>query len=294
MHGIHHFSHEAMATTFEIFIQHENARYAQQASRAAFNELDRLEAELSRFIENSDISRINNLPANQPLRIGLDAFECLKLSMKLCAETGGAFDVTFGTKKISNLKHVVSEVKPSQITNLAKGDSMDLIKLNEADVTIELLVSSVKIDLGGIGKGYALDRMAQLLREWSIDTALLHGGYSSVLALEAPPATKGWPVSISKPDTHKQIISFLHLHNLALSSSSLERGPHIIDPRTAKPVKGKLAAWACAPDAATADALSTAFMIMSTNRVKKFCSHNPQVQAMIMLKDRDRLLCFGL
>ncbi|MHC4571036.1 MAG: hypothetical protein ACYS0C_03020 [Planctomycetota bacterium] len=68
--GAHHFSHEAMATTFEIFILNDDARYTQQAAWAAFDELDRLEAELSRFIENSDISRISNLAANQSLRIG--------------------------------------------------------------------------------------------------------------------------------------------------------------------------------------------------------------------------------
>jgi thiamine biosynthesis lipoprotein len=279
MHGIHRFSHEAMATAFEIFIQHENARYAQQAARAAFSELERLEAELSRFIENSDISRINNLAANQSLRIGLDAFECIRLSMKICAETDGAFDVTADTKRIESL---------------AECSDIPLIKLDEAGFTVELLSGNVQIDLGGIGKGYALDRMAELLRDWSIDTALLHGGYSSVLALDTPPKTKGWPVTISKPSNHKKIISILHLHNLALSSSSLERGPHIIDPRMAKPVEGKIAAWACAPDAATADALSTAFMVMSTNQIKKFCSHHPQVQAMVMLKGRNRLLHFGL
>ena len=82
IHGIHRFAHEAMATTFEIFIQHKNARYARQAAAAAFMELDRLEGELSRFIDNSDISRINNLNVNQSLRIGLAAFECLRLSPK--------------------------------------------------------------------------------------------------------------------------------------------------------------------------------------------------------------------
>jgi thiamine biosynthesis lipoprotein len=90
------FSHEAMATTFEIIIVHEDERYAQQAAAAAFDEVDRLEGELSRFIENSDISRINNLPANQPLRLGLDAFECLQLSRRIYAETNGAFDITIG------------------------------------------------------------------------------------------------------------------------------------------------------------------------------------------------------
>jgi thiamine biosynthesis lipoprotein len=313
IHGIHRFAHEAMATTFEIFIQHENARYARQAAAAAFMELDRLEGELSRFIDNSDVSRINNLNVNQSLRIGLAAFECLQLSAEIYNETNGAFDVTFGSKKfkIQNSKFKIS----------AEGGGMPLIKMNEADFTVELLTSPVQIDLGGIGKGFALDRMADLLREWSIGTALLHGGYSTVLAIGAPADTtrlgarhggacrsregspsrswKGWPVTLSNPSDRRQILAYLYLTGRAVSSSGLQKGPHIIDPRTAHPVRGKLAAWACAADAATADALSTAFMVMTTNQIKQYCSHHPQVQAMVVQdeqgrhKRKEKILRFG-
>ena len=91
------FSHEAMATTFEILIVHEDDLYARQAAMAAFAEVDRLEEELSRFIENSDISRINELPAGESLPLGLDTFECLKISVRMYAETDGAFDITIGS-----------------------------------------------------------------------------------------------------------------------------------------------------------------------------------------------------
>jgi len=287
---IHRFSHQAMAATFEIFIQHDDAHYAGQAARQAFDELDRLEGELSRFIENSDISRINNLPANKPLRIGLDAFECLKASQRICAETCGAFDVTFSTAKIENRK--------SKIENSAEGSSMHLMKLNEADYTVELLTSPMKIDLGGIGKGYAVDRMAELLRDWSIDTALINGGFSSVLALKAPSGTKGWPITLSNPPRRfasqtqssggKQTLAYLYLQSRAVSGSGLQKGQHIIDPREGRPVESKRAAWACAADAAMADALSTAFMVMTPEEIKRYCSQHPQVLAMIILKGRDR------
>ena len=98
--GMKRFSHEAMATTYELLIVHstkgrlmaEDEHYAGQAAVAAFDEVDRLERELSRYIENSDIARINNLPANQPLQLGLDTFECLKIAQRLYAQTNGAFD----------------------------------------------------------------------------------------------------------------------------------------------------------------------------------------------------------
>jgi thiamine biosynthesis lipoprotein len=286
VNGVHRFCHEAMATTFEIYIQHENNRYARQAARAAFNELDRLEAELSRFIKNSDISRINNLTAGQSARIGLDTFECLRKSLQMCIETGGAFDIAFGSP---------------QIANLAEGGSINLIKLNETDFTVELLHSPLRIDLGGIGKGYALDKMAELLREWSIDVALLHGGYSSVLALNAPANTKenGWPITLSNPCNRKQTLTYLYLQNRAMSGSGLQWSQHIINPRQARPVEGKVIAWSCAGDAATADALSTAFMVMTPDEIKQYCSNHPNAQALVMLEfegeevQKDKILRFG-
>ena len=99
--GMRRFSHAAMATTFEIFVVHEDVRYAQQGAEAAFGEVDKLEKEFSRFIENSDISQIGNLTAHQSLRLGLDSFRCLLLSQRICRETGGAFDVTYrGTDEL--------------------------------------------------------------------------------------------------------------------------------------------------------------------------------------------------
>lgn len=270
----HRFYHEAMATTFEVIILYEDSRYAQQAARAVFNELDRLEAELSRFIENSDISRINNLAADQPLRVGLDAFECLQLSAKINAETKGAFDVTVGSR------HSKPKIEYP-------------IKLDESQYTVELLTSPVQIDLGGIGKGYAVDRMAELLREWSIDIALISGGYSSVLALDAPPDTKGWPVTLSNPANHKQVLAYLYLQGRAVGASGLQKGLHIIDPRKNRSAEGKIAAWACTSDAATVDALSTAFMVMSPDEIEKYCSLHPDVQAMVILQGEEKELQKG-
>jgi len=299
--GMQRFSHEAMATTFEVIILHEDVRYAQQAAWAAFNELDRLEAELSRFIENSDISRINNLAPKGSLPVGLDAFECLQISTRIYDETDGAFDITIGSLLDCWLNEDKTMRTPSQQQlNLARERTgIHLLKLDEAEHTVQVLAGPVQIDLGGIGKGYAVDRMAELLRDWSIDTAVIHGGYSSVLALDAPSGTKGWPLTLSNPVNRKQTLAGLHLQGRALSGSGLQQGRHIIDPRTAQPVVGKRAAWACAPDAATADALSTAFMVMTPDEVKEYCLNHPDTLAMIVLEDRDeetqkeRILRFG-
>ncbi|MHC4616973.1 MAG: FAD:protein FMN transferase [Planctomycetota bacterium] len=283
----HSFSHEAMATIFQIVILHEDALYARQAARAAFDALDRLEAELSRFIENSDISRINNLAASQSVSVGLETFECLKTAGEVYAKTGGVFDITVGSLWHCWLNEDKTLRTPSDTElNLARQHTgMHLLQLDEDGYTVRLLADSVKVDLGGIGKGYAVDEMADLLREWGIDAAVLHGGYSSVLAVAAPPGTKGWPVTLTNPADIKQTLARLSLQDRAFGGSGLQQGRHIIDPRAAQPVAGRIAAWACAPDAATADALSTAFMVMSPDEINHYCLHHPDTLAMIVMEE---------
>ncbi len=297
--NLHRFTHEAMATTFEIIICNDNVNYARQAANAAFSELERIEQELSRFIENSDISRINNLAAGQPLKIGLDTFDCLNLGVQMYVQTKGAFDITMGSLVDRWLgKREVTRRHVQERLNLAlEQTGANLIQLDEDEHTVTLLASPLRIDLGGIGKGYALDQMAEFLHEWSIDTALLHGGYSSVLALDPPAEMEGWPLTLSNPANRKQTLAHLSLRRRAVSGSGLLKGPHIIDPRTAQPVEGKRAAWACANSAVVADALSTAFMIMTPSEVEHYCRLHKNVLAMVVVTDsqsqKDKVSHFG-
>ena len=287
--GVHRFSHQAMATTFEVIVQYEDASYAQQAARAAFDEVDRLERDLSRFLENSDVARINNLPAYQALPLSLDTFECLKISAEMYEQTRGAFDVTVGflvdcwRDKDKNPR----TPSPEELAFAREHTGVHLLLLDEATHAVALIRSPVLVDLGGVGKGYAVDRMAEMLREWSIDRALLHGGFSSVLALDAPHGTDGWPVTLSHPDNRQRTLARLNLKHVSVSGSGLEKGGHIIDPRRGEPVRGMLATWSIAPDAARADALSTAFMIMTPDEVRQYCGEHPEVRGLLIVQDED-------
>jgi thiamine biosynthesis lipoprotein len=299
--GMQRFSHEAMATTFEILVVHDNERLARQAALAAFNEVERLEAELSRFRTNSDIAQINRLAAGEPLILGLDAFECLKISEQLFEQTNGVFDVTIGSLlSCRRDKNGNPRIPTNDELALALSHTgMKNISLNEEEHTICLSESPVLVDLGGIGKGYTVDRMAEILREWTIDCALVSGGFSSILALDAPPEMKGWPVTFSNPSDRRQTLVRLSLENRALGSSGILQGQHIIDPRTGRPVEDKRGAWSCVPDAASADALSTAFMVMNNDEIKRYCCEYPDTAAMIILEgtwkliDRKEILLFG-
>jgi len=275
------FQHDAMATQFEIRCTHPDSAYARQAALAAFAVVDRMEQLLSRFIENSDISRINRLRAGSSTRVSYETMQCLMLSRQIQADTDGAFDPSlgtgFGTLDLAPVSFVVS---PTQ--------------------------DGVWLDLGAIGKGYALDRAASVLREWNVDHALIDSGASSVLALEPPAGEAGWPLTFSDPRDPRVVLIRRTARQAALSASGIRKGDHIIDPRSGAPVRSRPAAWVAAPipvltaisdragvessPAAVADALSTAFMVGSTDDVAAYCARHPGLEAWIL---DDRLRHWG-
>lgn len=261
--GVHRFSREAMATLFEIHCVHADAAYAGQAAHEAFDLVDRLEQHLSRFVGNSDVSRINGLAAGQAVPVSPSTMACLGIARRMYDLTGGAFDVSIG----SGLRDL--ELVPDEFVVHAGRDG-------------------VRLDLGGIGKGYAVDRMAELLEDWGVRQALLHGGFSSVLALEAPPDREGWPLTLSSPGGDGAVLARLSASRIALSASGRRKGSHVRDPRTGEAAGGR-AAWVALPRAgegredaaAVAEALSTAFMVLSAEEVAALQRRWPGLEAWV-------------
>jgi thiamine biosynthesis lipoprotein len=268
------FSHEAMATVFEVHGVHPDERYAAQAAQAAFDLLDRLERELSRFLANSDVARINHLAAGESTRVSASTLECLVIARHMFDLTGGAFDVSIGT-------------------------GLPSLELHADDALVRATKSGVQIDLGGIGKGYAVDRMAELLEEWGLALALVHGGFSSVLALEPPTGREGWPLTLSDPSPPFRVLARLSVRQTALGASGLRKTDHIVNPRTGEPVRGRLAAWVAVPRpetagaapaqdgprvaaTAVADALATAFMLLGPEEIEELCERSPGLEAWIL------------
>ena len=234
-----------------------------------------------RFVETSDVSRISRLPAGESTRVGLAALECLQLALRVHEETGGAFDVTVG-ELASLLARAAGETPTeSAIAGARSRTGMHLVEVMEEHSAVGLRLAGVRIDLGGVGKGYALDRMAELLGEWSIERVLVHSGQSSVVAVGSPPGAEAWPLGIRDPlDEARTLGEFLLGSGRALSGSGRRlHGSHIIDPRTGLPAEGALGAWAAAASAALADALSTAFMVMSVEEIAAYCAEHPDVAA---------------
>ena len=270
LRDVRRFSHEAMATVFEVYAVHPDAGYAAQAAQAAFDLADRLEGELSRFRSNSDITRVNHLAAGESVRVGAATLECLVIARHLFDLTGGTFDPSIGT-------------------------GLPTLELDADDFQIRATTGGVQIDLGAIGKGYAVDLMAELLEDWGLQQALVHGGFSSVLALEPPAGRDGWPLTLSDPSAPSRVLARLSVRQTALGASGLRKGDHIVDPRTGGPVRGRRAAWVSVPRpvpsavegprmaaGAVTDALTTAFMLLSPEEIDELCARSPGLVAWVL------------
>lgn len=270
--GLLRFSHAAMGSMLEVRCVHADAEYARQASRRAFGVVDRLEQDLSRFVENSDIARVNLLAAGESVRVSEPTMECLRLAKVMFEVTGGAFDV-------------------------AKGSGLEAVELLAAEFGVRAQADGIRIDLGGIGKGYAVDRVVDELADWEVGRALVHSGYSSVRATEPPEGYEGWPLTLTDPITGA-LVARLSARDRAIGASGIRKTGHIVDPGTGRPVRSRPACWVSAPasalsafceragvgpsPAAVADALSTAFMILPRDRIAAFCREHPGIDYWIV------------
>jgi thiamine biosynthesis lipoprotein len=240
MADIHQFNHRAMATYFEVRIANEERIYASQAAQAAFDLLDKLESKLSRFRPNSDIAQMAHLAAGNRMRLSEPAFACLDLAKKMEEVTFGAFSPTAAA--------------------LQTQASLPRWRLLPEESVIQCESGQLQFDLGAIGKGFALDRMGELLRSWDCPSFLLVAGGSSILAGNPPNGTAGWSCGLGDDDAPQRFF----LSHTSLSGSGLAvKGSHIFDPRSGQHAMRQNRAWALADTAAESDALSTACMVLS-------------------------------
>jgi FAD:protein FMN transferase len=251
MAEIHQFHHHAMATFFEVRIANEERTYAAQSAQAALDLVDKLESCLSRFRGNSEIAQITQLVPGQQMRLSEPTFACLEVAKKLGLATLGAFSVT--------------------ATALQTQASLPKWNLLPENFSIECVSGKLQFDLGAIGKGFALDRMAELLRSWDCPSYLLIAGGSSILAGDPPSDAAGWSCGLGDDNASQRFM----LTQTSLSGSGIAvKGNHILDPRTGQPASRHNRAWALADTAAESDALSTACMVLSESEMEEVLAQN--------------------
>ena len=260
-----------MATWFELHLATDDTAYAGQAAVEAFALVDRLENLLSRYREDSEISQIGRLAPGDTLRLGTETFDCLRLALDLHALTGGAFDPALG--------HL----------GLPSNTSRGRLVLFPEDRAVQCEVGPVQLDLGAIGKGFALDLVAALLREWELPRALLVAGGSSLLALDGPVDGTDWELTLTKRQS-------IWIANAAIGASGADvKGAHILDPRSGEPCHRYARTWACAGSAATADALSTAWMLLERDEITAVCARQPDTGGALLASEErpEAVECFG-
>jgi thiamine biosynthesis lipoprotein len=250
MSDIHVFNHYAMATQFQVRIAGEPRNYAAQAAQEAFLAVDQLESLLSRFRANSEISQITQLTPGETLRLSEPVFACLRIAQRMETATNRMFSVTAAAMKTQPQRPQWSLVKEGALIRCDAG--------------------TLDFDLGAIGKGFALDRMAEILREWECPAYLLVAGGSSILAGEASAGTPGWSCGLGENSPQRYA-----LKNVSLSGSGLTvKGAHILDPRTGTPGTLRGRVWAVADSAAESDALSTACMMLTEPEIRHVVGGN--------------------
>jgi len=246
-----------MTTQFEVIVAGQDREYARQASGALFREFDRIEKVLSKYDAGSDIGQVNLLKPGESVRVGIETLECLERAVWAHEVSGGLFDPTLGT-------------------------GFQWLEIDHANFSIGWKKDGKgELDLGGIGKGYAIDKAAEILADWEIGQAVINGGTSTVLALG-----KDWELGVGGPWGERVGLNTVTLKDQALSGSGTEvKGQHIINPKTGKPAQHHLAAWAIHSSAAASDALSTAFMMMEQEKIEQLCTKNPGTIAFVVKQD---------
>jgi FAD:protein FMN transferase len=311
----------AMGTRFELVLCGDDSVFLRAAGEEALDEVERLEAQLSFYRPDSELSGINARAAVAPVVVEPRFFGLLERIARLSAATEGAFDPT-----VAPLMRCWGFVggtgrppDPDALAEARRRVGMRHVVLDPAARTIRFLQPGMSLDLGAVGKGYAVERAAELLRATGVTAALLHAGTSTVAALGAPPECSrpgderrpppadAWTVAIRRPvppgapAVDEQAVPSPHLalarlRDRALSVSATHgksftldgrRFGHVIDPRTGQPVHGALLAALITDSPTDGDALSTALLTLGAAGVPLLQRHDPHARGLVALEAAD-------
>ncbi|HTG87759.1 MAG TPA: FAD:protein FMN transferase [Pyrinomonadaceae bacterium] len=297
-----HVNRTAMACRFEVTLPLRDRAGVAVATRA-LNLVDELEAQLSVFREGSEICFINREAARRAVATEKSLFDLLLLCAKLYDEADRAFDITVGplTRCWGFLRRAGRLPAADEIPQARSLVGSDKLRLDRETRSIRFARDGMEINLGSIGKGYALDRVAISMRE-HVTTALLNAGASSFYALGAGDRNEGWSVGLRDPRNKNRRLAKLRLRDCALSTSGSEeqffehegqRYGHIIDPRSGWPAQHVTSVSVVAPSAAISDALATAFYIGGREVAEKYCAVNPEILVIMLERDATRPVVFG-
>jgi thiamine biosynthesis lipoprotein len=254
----HHRCVEAMGTRFDVFLGGQDEEHLEAVAVAILEEVVRLDGVFSRFDSRSEIARVNREAEDSPVRVDHEVFALLARCEQARETTEGYFDVT-----------VLSASE-------SPGPGM---RLNAESRTVQITRPGAFIDLGGVGKGYALDRGHEIMQRFNVQTGLLQGGTSSVLAV----GDGAWPIDLRHPQSPNLIAGRIELTGQALSCSAARHAGQlssdIINPLTGEALAGQDACVVLAANATDAEGFSTGLLAMGRERARQFLKSHPDLEA---------------
>jgi thiamine biosynthesis lipoprotein len=314
----------AMACEFELSFNLHQYPQAGAAAMAAFQLIDQLEDQMTVYREHSEISQLNASAFNRSIPVEPKLFGLLETAQNIFELTGKAFDITASSlSKLWGFDQRNGAIPSAEaIAQTLEQVGSNKVVLNRDQQTVQFTRNGVSIDLGGIGKGYALDQVVKRFNSQGIDDFLIHGGQSSVCAFGSSNVlikndvnssedtrndsnsivaaanaleSAGWEIGVSHPTIPATRLGTVTLVDQALGTSGTarqgfyhqgKRYGHIIDPRTGWPTDHFLSTTVVSNSAAWSDALATAFYVMQIEEIESFCQEHPDIGAILVLPDK--------
>jgi thiamine biosynthesis lipoprotein len=290
-----------MGTRIAVELWHEDPAGADRAMAAVLDEMHRVDDLMSHYKPESQLSRINQQAAVEPVQVDSELAGLIARAGKLSELTDGAFDITYAS--VGYLYDYRAHRKPSdeEIEAGLGAISWRHVVVDLEKSTVRFTQPGVRIDLGGIAKGYAVDRAIAILRSMGVEHASVTAGGDTMIMGDR--FGRPWVVGIQHPDDPDKVIARIPLANAAISTSGDyeryfdedgKRYHHIINPRTGKSAAGVRSVTVIGPDATTTDGLSTSVFVMGPERGLALIEHLGDVDAVIVREDGKVLYSSGL
>jgi thiamine biosynthesis lipoprotein len=263
----------------------------------ALDEVDRIDKLMSHYKPDSQISKINLEGSKGPVVVDQELFDLIAESVRYSRDSDGAFDITVGPlMKAWGFFMGDGKLAPdAELEKIKPRIGYQHIIMDAAARSIRFDVTGAELDLGGIAKGYAVDRAVRILRAGGVANALISAGGSTVYGMGAPPGSNAWAVDIQDPLDSKKVARKVMLRDRALSiSGSSEkffeaggvRYSHIMDPRTLKPVQGILTVAVLTTTGTIGDALDNVFFVQGIDQARaSLPRHPPGTEAMFFVPE---------
>jgi thiamine biosynthesis lipoprotein len=290
------FSYEEthMGTLFKVIVYAGEEAAAQRAGKAAFARIADLDRIMSDYRQTSELMQLCEKSGGAPVPVSRDLFHVLSRGQELSTRSDGAFDVTVGPivklwRRVRLTKMLPSDEQLAEVKALVGYTS---IKLDKEKQTVQLLKKGMKLDLGGIAKGYAAEQALEVLKKAGLTRALVAAG-GDIVAGEPPPGEAGWQVGIRPLEPGDKQKDTVVLKNAAVSTSgdaeqfleiNGERYSHIVDPRTGLGLRGRISVTVLATEGSTSDSLATALNVLGPERGLKLIEDTPGAAALFIRK----------